>query len=117
MTRRQRIFRVITRTSFALLATLVLGLVTLKVLYGRGTPYPDVSGVPLVAGPDVVAVATLDFPPVTSPSRATEGSSSTCTQSRIPTASPMHSSLSWLTANRSPTPTPHRSSISASCSE
>ncbi len=60
---RQRILRVLGGTFIALLSTIVMGLVMLKLFYGRGTPYPDVSGVPLVAEPEVVAAATLEFPP------------------------------------------------------
>jgi sugar lactone lactonase YvrE len=41
----------------------VAALVLIKILYGRGTPYPDMSGVPLVAKDSVVAVMDLDFPP------------------------------------------------------
>jgi DNA-binding beta-propeller fold protein YncE len=60
---RRKIVRILRRIAVGVLATLVLALVTLKLLYGRGTPYPDASSTPLVADKDVAAVVTLDFPP------------------------------------------------------
>ncbi len=63
MTDRRRTARIVRRTVACAVATLVLALVTLKVVYGRGAPYPDASSVPLVANKDVAAVGTLDFPP------------------------------------------------------
>jgi len=60
---RRKVTRILGRTAVAVAAVLVVALVTLKVVYGRGTPYPDASGTPLVADKDVAAVVSLDFPP------------------------------------------------------
>ncbi len=60
---RRKIARMLRRTVVGVVAMLVLALVMLKLLYGRGTPYPDTSSTPLIADKDVAAVVSLDFPP------------------------------------------------------
>ncbi len=52
---RRKIARNLRRTAVGVVAALALALVTLKLLYGRGTPYPDASSTPLVADKDVAA--------------------------------------------------------------
>lgn len=42
---------------------LALALGAVKLMYGRGSPYPDVGGAALIAERDVVPLVTLDFPP------------------------------------------------------
>ena len=59
----RKIARILRRTAVGVVAAVVLALVTLKLLYGMGTPYPDASSTPLVADTDVAAVVSLDFPP------------------------------------------------------
>jgi sugar lactone lactonase YvrE len=46
-----------------LVALLVVALAVVKLLYGGGVPYPNVSTAPLVPESSVEKVATLDFPP------------------------------------------------------
>ena len=58
-----RIRKVLARASLALLGAAALGLGAVKLLYGRGTPYPDVSGDPIVPAGSVTAVVELEFPP------------------------------------------------------
>jgi hypothetical protein len=46
-----------------LVAFVIIGLVVVKVLYGRGAPYPDRSTPPLVPASAVTSLVTLDYPP------------------------------------------------------
>lgn len=60
---RQKLHRIMGRAALALAAVLVLGLGFIKVRYGRGVPYPDLSTAPRVATADVKALVSLDLPP------------------------------------------------------
>lgn len=51
------------RLVLAAIAALVLGLGYLKIVYGGGQPYPDVSTQPLVAESGLTKLAVLDYPP------------------------------------------------------
>lgn len=58
---RRTLRRTLRRALLALVAALVLALIVVKVRYGGGAPYPDVSTSPLVANPEVLI--ELDLPP------------------------------------------------------
>jgi sugar lactone lactonase YvrE len=60
---RQKLRRALGRASLALAAVVALGLLFVKLRYGRGAPYPDVSTPPLVSAEDVRTLIELDFPP------------------------------------------------------
>ena len=60
---RRKPHRLLGRAVLALALCLVLGLVLIKVRYGRGAPYPDLSAAPRVAAADVKTLASLDLPP------------------------------------------------------
>jgi hypothetical protein len=47
----------------ALVGVIVVALSVVKLLYGRGTSYPDVGGPPQLADRDVTSLLDLDFPP------------------------------------------------------
>lgn len=59
----ERTRRVLRRTALVLAAVLAVGLLFVKLRYGRGAPYPDVSAEPLVGGGEVHVLAELELPP------------------------------------------------------
>ena len=58
---RQRLRRILRRTALILAAGILLGLVLVKLRYGGGAPYPDVSTPPRVT--DMRVLVELDLPP------------------------------------------------------
>jgi sugar lactone lactonase YvrE len=61
--RSRKILGVLWRGALAVAGALALTLVVIKIVYGRGALYPDVSGPPVIAPGDVEAVLDLEFPP------------------------------------------------------
>jgi sugar lactone lactonase YvrE len=59
----RRTRRILGRTALALAAVLTLVLLIVKLRYGGGEPYPDVSSAPLVAEGDMRVLVELDLPP------------------------------------------------------
>ncbi len=59
---RRRVRVLLQRVALAM-GALVLGLLmTVKLLYGRGTPYPDVGGRPRIDAADVTVIGSFEFP-------------------------------------------------------
>lgn len=60
---RQKSLRLVRRVLLPFAAVLVLAILAVKVRYGRGAPYPDVSTPPIVAPADLSVLVELDLPP------------------------------------------------------
>lgn len=60
---RRKLHPILARTVLAIVAAVLLGLSFIKLRYGRGAPYPDLSTAPQVAASAVEVLVSLDLPP------------------------------------------------------